>query len=355
METKNLNETPKIFANSYEIEYAESLKKLLFYGTNPDLWESNRTNNKTISTHQTFMFPFIADNFPLIKGKKVNPLMSFKEALWILLGRNDLKWLNDRGVTYWDEWKLSLYGDYPVDKYLPGYEFGNPEKFVGTIGFSYGTAARHFTGRIRDIDNWRELIQTAYSDPSSRRLIFSLWDPNNAKASPVPPCAVMYIFNCHPYETETGIIYSVDMDAIMRSNDAFLGAPYDFMLAGFFLKLFCLQLNVMSKNKEKFIPRHIFYTASNYHIYENQRDAIRQYLKNFDEDINSDNSIIKNGEVNIEIIFENKKNLEYLHEFEIRDFMENLSFECNDNSFRNIPIYISYDDKFKSIKCDVVV
>jgi thymidylate synthase len=271
-----------------------------------------------------------------------------------LLGRNDLKWLNDRGLHYWDDWSLSENGRFPVGNYFNKKEY-DVTGAIDTIGYSYGTAARYFTGRTELIDNWTEVIKTALKDPSSRRLVFSLWDPNNVNKTPLPPCAITYIFKTSEIQvSETGTMYNVDVDAIMRSNDAFLGAPYDFMMASWILKIFCLQLNTI-KGKNIFIARHVFYTASNFHIYENQVEPVKEYLSRVDEDLKLDYSIIRDGEVNAHIEFKNKDDIKFDTDIEIANFIQMLSDQCDESHYDNVTIEKNYHSKYGQIKCEVTV
>jgi thymidylate synthase len=336
----------------FEEVYANSLRKLI-QKAEQNKWEGNRTENRTVSMHASFLLPFIDDNFPLIKCKSVGVKLQLIETLWILLGRNDLKWLNNRGLHYWDDWKITRNGKFPAYEYFDPVDY-DISGVIDTVGYSYGTAARTFTGVYESVDNWTNVIKTALESPISRRLVFSLWDPNNVDKTPLPPCAVMYIFKTTEIRTaETGIMYNVDVDAIMRSNDAFLGAPYDFLMASWILKLFCLELNTL-KGRETFIPRHVYYTASNYHLYENQIEPAKEYISRVDEDLKLSDSIIRVGEVDAYVNFEDKDK-KFLDLTNIKSFMQALSDYCDERKFDNVIIEKNYSNNYGKIKCDVTI
>lgn len=119
------------------------------------------------------------------------------------------------------------------------------------------------------------------NDPNSRRHIISLWNASDLDEMALPPCMYDYHFSCVNHKDHT---YFVDMHVRARSNDSFLGVPYDFMFCGWFLNLLCLYLNKFEKTINEYIPRDIHYTADDYHMYVNHRDATVKYLDNVKED-----------------------------------------------------------------------
>lgn len=169
--------------------------------------------------------------------------MALKELVWMLLGRTDVQWLRDHKVTYWDEWELE----------------------DGTIGPSYGHQYRNFQG----VDQTQQLIDSMLKDPLGRRHIISLWNPVDMPKMALPPCMYDFHFSCTPTGDENS--YIVDLHAHLRSNDSFLGAPYDFMFCGFFVVLLCDYLNRKSKDNE-YIAGAVHYTADDFHLYENHMD-----------------------------------------------------------------------------------
>jgi thymidylate synthase len=255
---------------SVEMQYAESLRDFIVAGKTTKM--HNRTGVDTlVKSHQYFFYPVPEMNFPILKCKKIYPKLALKELLWMLQGRNDIKWLNDRHVTYWDEWKLD----------------------DGTIGKTYGYQFRNFGG----VDQFNELVNETINNPESRRLIISLWNPVDLPEMALPPCQFLYQFTCVPV-IKGGVpvkdSYIVDLHTLQRSGDSFLGVPYNFVYNGFFLLLFCdlcTKLSKMFSGKKKyFIADNVHHTINNYHLYENHIEQAKQYLANYDDPENRVNN-----------------------------------------------------------------
>lgn len=237
--------------NLIDDDYKESLFKILKSG----VWKENRTGIDTIAIqHQYFYMPDVMNRFPILRAKKMYPKMALKELIWMLLGRTDVQWLRDRKVTYWDEWEL-------------------PD---GTIGRSYGYQYRNFNG----VDQLAELLNSMNNDPLGRRHIISLWNSADLNKMALPPCMYDYHFSCVPNDKERE--YKVVLHAHLRSNDSFLGAPYDFMFCAFFVILICDYLNRISNNH--YIPGDVHYTADDYHLYVNHLKQVAEYAHNYHED-----------------------------------------------------------------------
>ena len=274
----------KQIPSPFEYQYAQSLNRLLTEGVECE----NRTGiNTRVVQHQYFYIPNITENFPILRGKKLWPKMALKECLWMLMGKNDLKWLNDRKVTYWNEWSLT---EETIDK------FDLDAEWIGTIGKSYGYQYRNFNG----FDQVKALVENMKKDPMGRRHIINLWNSADLHQMALPPCMYDFHFECTPVHRITNnnsqvhqqvandIYYIVDLHAHVRSNDSFLGAPYDFMFCGWLLNIICNYLNHLGDGRDGSIyykPNDIHYTADNYHLYINHIDAAKQYLANVDENL----------------------------------------------------------------------
>lgn len=262
---------------SFERQYAQSLKRILKDGVR----KNNRTNIDTISVeHQYFHINNVADNFPRIKGKMVYPKLALKELIWMLEGRTDADWLHKYGVHYWDEWmKKNEFGDL-------------------TIGKSYGYQYRNFN----HIDQLEKAIIDMLIRPESRRIIINLWNLNDLSNMVLPPCMYDYHFSLIPVDKSSfgGTTYKMNLHAHIRSNDLFLGCPYDVMFCAWFVYVICKYLNSQSYDNE-YIPNDIHYTADDYHLYTNHIEQAEQYLKNVEENkfgiIDSKCKIIDNIEI----------------------------------------------------------
>lgn len=303
-----------------EYQYADSLKVIKEHG----IETNNRTgiNTKAIQ-HQYFYIKDVKNNFPILRGKKVYPKMALKELLWMMQGRTDIQWLHDHKVTYWDEWVLE----------------------DGTIGRSYGYQYRNFNG----IDQLAELVDGMINNPTSRRHIINLWNASDLDKMALPPCMYDYHFSCVPSITDE-YDFKVDMHTRARSNDSFLGVPYDFMFCGWFLNLIVLYINL--KSDKKYIVGDIHYTADDYHMYINHNDAVDKYLENVHENFGN---VISNANstcyINIDIF--NNKIINNIDDF-INIIVDNISTKniaiinnciptCDDKTFEygNIPAQIA--------------
>lgn len=248
----------------FEYQYAEALKNCIENG----VYSQNRTGVATYAIqHQYLCLENISKNFPLIKGKKVYPKMALKELMWMLNGRTDIQWLEERGVKYWKLWV-------------------NEE---GTIGRSYGFQFRNFNGKDILVDSINELSR----NPASRRNIINLWNHNDIDKMTLPPCFYDFHFECIPHEQlfiddENVQSYYVDLHVKQRSADSFIGTPYDMMFVSWFLIIMSEFANYFgSKNNFSYTARNIHFTMDNFHIYENHLPVVAEYLKNLNENANN--------------------------------------------------------------------
>jgi thymidylate synthase len=264
---------------NFELQYANALQNILDNG----VLAKNRTGTDTlVIQHQYFFLENISFNFPIIKGKKVFPKLALKELMWMMNGRSDVKWLQDRGVNYWDEWASD--------------EIKTPHIQLGSIGKSYGYQMRSFNKH----DQLSELLKNIVIDPMSRRLIISLWNSSELNQTTLPPCVYDYHFECEKviesfkekYPIEA---YDVSLHVKARSEDSFLGQPYDFMSVGWMLEIICHLASRFSGRK--YYAKNIHYTADNFHMYVNHTEQVLQYIKNVEENKNN----VINSQANIAI------------------------------------------------------
>ena len=139
----------------------------------------------------------LKEGFPLLTTKKVHFKSIVYELLWFLRGDTNIGYLNDNGVSIWDEW---------ADK-------------KGDLGPIYGHQWRSWTDGSKGIDQISQLIDTLKRDPTSRRLIVSSWNVADIKKMALPPCHVMFQF----YVSNRGLCCHL----YQRSADVFLGVPFN--------------------------------------------------------------------------------------------------------------------------------
>ena len=129
---------------NFELVYAEALRDILLSCN----IEENRTGiNTYVKRNLNFAISNLNNALPVLKCKKVYPMKSLTEVIWFLLGRTDVKWLNDHNVNYWNSWVNS----------------------EGTIGKSYGYQFRNFNG----VDQVAALIDGMINNTNSRKLMIN--------------------------------------------------------------------------------------------------------------------------------------------------------------------------------------
>lgn len=237
---------------NYEVQYANSLINILENG----IKQSNRTGIDTlVIQHQYFYLKSVGVKFPAIRCKKIFPKLALKELIWFLCGRIDLKFLHDNNVHYWDEWEIK------------------GGKFDGTVGKTYGWQFRNFN----DIDQLEYVINLLLNDPLSRRIILNLWNPVDLPEMSISPCVYDYHFECTPVSDNK---YFIDLHVRSRSEDSFIGCPYDFCSIAWFLNIISSVCNCL-QSKNTYIARDVHFTCDNYHLYVNHISAVKLYLENF--------------------------------------------------------------------------
>ena len=228
----------------FESQYAEALAKCLHDGVPSE----DRTGVGTQRLqHVTFEWSGIA----VLRGKKLNPQNAVSELLWMMLGKTDLESLKSRGVNYWDNWV----------------------KPDGTFGPIYGAQMRRFGTRAGGFDQLRECCRQIVEDPWSRRIVMSLWNPNDLKEMALPPCHCFYQFTVLPVGDG---VRELNLHVMQRSADAFIGVPYDFLLFSFMLQLVTL---FCDRDDAPLRAGKVYYTCNDFHVYDNHSGAILQYLK----------------------------------------------------------------------------
>lgn len=200
--------------NEEEISYLMLLSKLLKAAPKDD-----RTGTGTSEIFGYQMRFDLSNGFPLLTTKKVHFKSIAIELFWFLRGRTDNQWLKERGVTIWDEWATA-------EKCK---QFGREE---GDLGPIYGHQWRSFTTVIECIDSesdqtWIKsgfdqiswVINEIKSNPNSRRLIVSGWNPAEANNVALPPCHTLFQFHVNNGK--------LSCQLYQRSADTFLGVPFN--------------------------------------------------------------------------------------------------------------------------------
>jgi thymidylate synthase len=179
--------------------------------------------------------------FPLLTTKKLHIKSIIYELLWFLRGDTNVKYLNEHGVTIWDEWA--------------------DEK--GNLGRVYGAQWRDWRGengvRVDQIDN---LISQIKKNPNSRRLIVSAWNSAEIEKMALPPCHVLFQFYAQEGE--------LSCQLYQRSADLFLGVPFN--IASYAL------LTMMVAQVCELRPGEFIHTFGDLHLYRNHLEQAREQL-----------------------------------------------------------------------------
>jgi len=188
---------------SIEDEYRRLMGEILHGGSD----KADRTGTGTKSVFGRTIRHDMSLGFPILTGKKISFNAARTELIWILNGRTDLKYLEDNGVKYW----------------RPDYErSGRTDETLGPV---YGKQWRDFNG----VDQLEKLVYSISTNPNSRRLMISAWNPADMPDMALPPCH--YGFQVY---INNGVM---DLMWQQRSADVFLGLPYDIAMYGLLLEM----------------------------------------------------------------------------------------------------------------------
>jgi thymidylate synthase len=179
--------------------YLDLLQRILDEGVE----KTDRTGTGTLSVFGHQMRFDLAEGFPLVTTKKVHTRSVFGELLWFLRGDTNVKWLQDRGITIWDEW---------ADE-------------DGDLGPVYGYQWRSWpTPDGRHVDQVARLVEGIRTNPDSRRHIVSAWNVADVDDMALPPCHTLFQFYVEPTATGPG---RLSCQLYQRSADTFLGVPFN--------------------------------------------------------------------------------------------------------------------------------
>jgi len=219
------------------IQYLELLKNVMENG----VFKNDRTGTGTLSIFGAQIRFDLSKGFPLLTTKKLHLKSIIYELLWFLKGDTNIKFLNDHGVTIWNEWADSN---------------GNLGRIYGAQWCDWRTA----DGKsINQID---QVIEEIKKNPDSRRLIVTAWNPGELDKMALPPCHVLFQFyvangtlSCQLYQ---------------RSADIFLGVPFN--IASYSL------LTLMVAQVCNLKPGHFIHTFGDLHLYSNHVEQAKLQL-----------------------------------------------------------------------------
>lgn len=188
----------------------------------------------------------MSTGFPLLTTKKVHWRSVVGELLWILSGSTNVRDLQARGVTIWDEWQ---------------------DKETGELGPVYGKQWRKWeTSTGAQIDQIARLVSDLKNKAESRRHIVTAWNPGDVEDMALPPCHTLW--QC--YVREAGIRNILSLHLYARSIDAFLGLPFNIAS---YAALLCMLAHVT-----RIVPGELVISFGDLHIYNNHREQVQEQL-----------------------------------------------------------------------------
>ncbi len=223
--------------SAVETAYLTLLRDILETGED----QSDRTGTGTRGVFGRQIRCDLSEGFPLLTTKKVFFKGVAVELLWFIKGMTNVRWLQERGVTIWDEW---------ADQ-------------DGELGPVYGKQWRRWTGPDgQEIDQLAGLIDQIKTSPDSRRLVLSAWNPADVPSMALPPCHTLCQFKV--------LGGRLHLQLYQRSADMFLGVPFN--IASYAL-LLSMVAQVTGYEAGEYV-----HTFGDAHIYANHVDPVRQQL-----------------------------------------------------------------------------
>jgi thymidylate synthase len=218
-------------------QYLDLMDRILTEGTD----KSDRTGTGTRSIFGHQMRFDLSAGFPVVTTKKVHLKSVVVELLWFLRGSTNVRWLQERGVSIWDEW-------------------ADPE---GELGPVYGHQWRSWpTPDGGHIDQIAAVLRSLRTNPNSRRHIVSAWNVAEVSEMALPPCHTMFQFyvadgrlSCQLYQ---------------RSADVFLGVPFNIASYALLVQLVAKVVGLQ--------PGDFVHTLGDAHLYANHFDQAKLQL-----------------------------------------------------------------------------
>ena len=203
--------------------------------------KADRTGTGTRSVFGAQLRYDLAEGFPLITTKKVHLKSIVYELLWFLRGDSNVRWLQENGVTIWDEW-------------------ADPD---GELGPVYGVQWRSWpTPSGEHIDQIQAALDLLKSDPDSRRNIVSAWNVGEIPQMALPPCHAFFQF----YVADG----KLSCQLYQRSADLFLGVPFN-------IASYALLTHMMAQQAGLDVGDFIW-TGGDCHIYDNHVEQVTEQL-----------------------------------------------------------------------------
>ena len=210
--------------------------------------KADRTGTGTTSVFGHQMRFDLAEGFPLVTTKKVHLKSIILELLWFLRGDGNAKWLQERGVTIWNEW-------------------AKPD---GDLGPVYGVQWRSWpTPEGGHIDQIAQVVEQLKTNPDSRRIIVSAWNVAELPKMALLPCHAFFQFYVAPATTPGGK-GKLSCQLYQRSADIFLGVPFN-------IASYALLTHMLAQQCDLDVGDFIW-TGGDCHLYSNHAEQVALQL-----------------------------------------------------------------------------
>jgi thymidylate synthase len=203
--------------------------------------QADRTGVGTLSVFGHQMRFDLRDGFPAVTTKRLHLKSIIVELLWFLRGDTNVRWLQERGVSIWDEWADA----------------------DGELGPVYGKQWRDWVAADgRHLDQIKSLVEQLRTEPASRRMIVTAWNPGDLHAMALAPCHCL--FQCHVADGR------LSLQLYQRSADIFLGVPFN-------IASYALLTHMLAQQAGLEVGDFIW-TGGDCHLYLNHLDQARLQL-----------------------------------------------------------------------------
>jgi thymidylate synthase len=219
------------------VEYQKLMRHVLENG----VYKMDRTGTGAISVFGTQSRYNLNEGFPLVTTKKMHLKSIIHELLWFIKGDTNVKYLQDNGVTIWDEW-------------------AGPD---GELGPIYSKQWRSWQTRDGTIDQLFNVIEGLKNNPHSRRHIVTAWNPADIETMALPPCHALFQFFVDDEDR-------LSLQLYQRSADVFLGVPFN-------ISSYALLL-MMVAQVTGYTPHEFVHTIGDAHLYSNHIEQAKLQL-----------------------------------------------------------------------------
>ncbi len=225
-------------------QYEDFMRHVFTHGVHKE--DRTGTGTRSVFGHQ--MRFDLNQGFPLVTTKKVHLRSIIQELLWFLSGSSSNLWLQERGVTIWNEWA----------------------KEDGDLGPVYGVQWRSWpTPDGQHIDQIADLMKTLQTNPDSRRMIVSAWNVADLSKMALMPCHAFFQFYVAPSTTPGGR-GRLSCQLYQRSADIFLGVPFN-------IASYALLTHMIAQQSDLDVGEFIW-TGGDCHIYTNHFEQVQLQL-----------------------------------------------------------------------------